>query len=277
LSRNAKRRGLPQKPEQGGNAVPPAPEFSFIAPTEMVSLPSEGKLYPNEHHLHNVLQLEIKFMTAKEEDLLLNENYIKNGIVIDKLLRSLLVDKSINPDDLLVADRNALIIAARISAYGNEYNTKITCPRCNTSSEQSFDLLEHEIHFDESLDDVEKTENCTFLLTVPLSNFQIEIRPLTGIDEKYFAALFRKTSKKKGRFITEQLKRIILSVDAETNPDYIQAFVNNIPARDSLYVRSTLKRISPTIKVEQEFACPNCNFEEVMEVPFNTEFFWPDQ
>jgi len=268
---------LPQKPEQGGNDAPPAPEFSFIAPTEMVSLPSEGKLYPNEHHLHNVLQLEIKFMTAKEEDLLLNENYIKNGIVIDKLLRSLLVDKNINPDDLLVADRNALIIAARISAYGNEYNTKITCPGCNTSSTQSFDLLEHEVHFDESLDDVEKTENCTFLLTVPLSNFQVEIRPLTGIDEKYFAALFRKTSKKKGRFITEQLKRIILSVDAETNPNYIQAFVNNIPARDSLYVRSALKRISPTIKVEQEFACPNCNFEEVMEVPFNTEFFWPDR
>lgn len=276
MSRNSNRLRA-NKGVKNSTPDPVVPEFSFITPTEVVQLPSAGELYPPEHYLHGVGELEIRFMTAKEEDILLNESYIKNGIVIDKFLKNLLVDKEIEPGDLLIADKNALILAARISAYGNDYETKITCPKCSTASKYTFDLNEHEIYSGGECEEAAKTENCTFLLKTPLTDLDVEIRPLVGSDERHFTNLLRQSKKNSSKFIMEQLRRIILSVNGETHPQYISTFSEKVPAKDSLYIRRTLKKVSPAFTLEQEFTCSNCGFEEIMEVPFNTEFFWPDR
>ena len=90
-------------------------------PTEIVELPSKGHFYINGHPLSSG-KVEIKYMTAKEEDILTSENLIRQGTVIDKLLESLIVDKSIKVDDLLTGDKNALMVASRILAYGKDYD-----------------------------------------------------------------------------------------------------------------------------------------------------------
>jgi hypothetical protein len=91
----------------------------FKLPTETVELPSKGLLYPEDSELAKGI-VEIKYMTAKEEDILTNQSYIKNGTVLDKLMKSLIVSK-INYDDLLIGDKNAIMVASRILGYGAEY------------------------------------------------------------------------------------------------------------------------------------------------------------
>ena len=88
-------------------------------PTEEVTLPSKGLLYPEGSPLKNGV-IEMKYMTAKEEDILTNQNLIERGTVIDKLLQSLIVTP-IDYNDLLVGDKNAILVAARILGYGKDY------------------------------------------------------------------------------------------------------------------------------------------------------------
>ena len=92
-------------------------EFKF--PTEVVDLPSKGLLYPEDHPLASG-QVEIKYMTAKEEDILTNQNYLAKGIVVDKLLQSMVVTK-FSYNDLLLGDKNAILVAARVLGYGKDY------------------------------------------------------------------------------------------------------------------------------------------------------------
>ena len=110
-------------------------------PTEVIDLPSGGKLYPEGHALKSG-QVELKYMTAKEEDILTSRNLLKKGVALDKLIQSLVVDKRINTDTLTLDDRGAIILAARISAYGADYSTSVTCPNCNDKSKNTFNLLE---------------------------------------------------------------------------------------------------------------------------------------
>ena len=142
IRNNEDRFGSPLAPDE----TPPPPDMvqekqhmSYVVPTELVELPSGGQFYPKNSTLHGVESVEIRHMTAKDEDILVNKSFISNGVVLDKLLESVIIDKSINVDDLLVGDKNALLVAARISGYGSDYETKVLCPACGSISENSFD------------------------------------------------------------------------------------------------------------------------------------------
>ncbi len=111
-------------------------------PTEFVELPSQGKYYPARHPLHNKESVKVRQMTAKEEDILTSRTLLKKGIALDRLLTNIIVDKSIDPQALLVGDRNAIIISTRVSGYGSEYSTKVSCPSCGTAQPYVFDLHE---------------------------------------------------------------------------------------------------------------------------------------
>ena len=144
MSRNKNRTGGASQPD---TAVPPALSqgagdggFSFVVPTEFVELPSEGRFYPESHPLHNQDVIEIKQMTAKEEDILTSQTLLKQGVALDRLLQSLIVDKRINPASLLSGDRSAIIVAARRSGYGSVYESQMNCPSCGTKQEFSFNL-----------------------------------------------------------------------------------------------------------------------------------------
>lgn len=255
------------------------PSLSFSTPTEFVDLPSAGRYYPEGHPLHGVENVEIKFMTAKDEDILSSRNLIKQGVVIDRLLSNVIVDKRVKPDDMLVGDKNALIVAARVTGYGEEYNTNVNCPVCGLASQFSTNLQEIEPSRggSEGTEGVKETDNGTFTFMLPRSKATVEVRLLTGADEKKLQQL----SQKKKKYdlgettFTDQLRTMIVSVNGEDNTSLISSLIENMPASDSRYFREVFRKITPNIDMTQTFECQNCGHSGNMEVPFTADFFWP--
>ena len=278
---NSERMGAPPS-----EASPPAmakegsPHLAFATPTMFVDLPSKGLFYPEGHPLHNAEHTEIRFMTAKEEDILTSQSLLKKGVAIDRMLESILVDKSIKLTDMLVGDKNALIIAARVSGFGSDYAVDITCPSCGEQGEHSFDLDEIGANSWEDLEDlqVERSANGRFTITTPRTNTEVELRLLVGEDEKYLAKLAANKKKKKlpETTMTDQLRRIITAINGDSNRSLIESFINNAPAIDTRYIRGVYKKVVPNIDLRQEYACSNCGFDSEMEVPLTAKFFWAE-
>jgi hypothetical protein len=253
-------------------------KMSFVVPTEIVELPSEGQFYPQDSTLHGVGSLEIRHMTAKDEDILVNRSFITKGVVLDRLLQSVIVDKDINVNDLLVGDKNALLVAARISGYGADYETKVLCPACGSITESVFDLTDvSNSEVDCEAFGAQQTSNGTFLLTLPKSQVEVEVRPFTGKDEKSILSSnkMRKKNKLPEFGMTDQMKRYIVSVNGDETGNTISEFVDMMPALDSRHLRTTYKNLIPNVDLAQHFQCPECSHEQEMEVPFTTDFFWP--
>jgi hypothetical protein len=253
--------------------------LSFVAPTEFVELPSKGTLYPEGHPLKNRKSIELKFMTAKEEDILTSRSLIKKGVAIDRMLESLILDKSVKVEQLLLGDKNALIIAARISGYGSSYKTTVTCPGCGTTAKHDFNLSDLIHH---TCDDWEKfgvtlTEIGTFKFTLPKTNATVEVRPLFGADELAFAELIEKKKKLNmpEESTTTQMKSYVISVNGNKDKAVIKQFIENLPALDSRTMRLLYKELMPNVDMNQNFICASCSFEQEMEVPFTVDFFWP--
>jgi len=254
--------------------------LDFATPTEMVELPSKGQFYPEGHPLHNLETVEIRYMTAKDEDILVNRTLIKKGVVLDRLLQSVIVDKSINVDDLLIGDKNAILIATRISGYGADYNTKIPCPSCGSVSDHTFDLeeaLEESYERGSDTTFAQQTENGTFLVSLPKTGVNVEVRPLSGKDEKTILKTnsMRQKNKLPEMSLTDQMMLYVVSVNGETNQGTIANFIQNMPAIDSRHLRFAYQDAMPSVDLAQHFECGDCGYEQEMEVPFTTEFFWP--
>lgn len=246
-------------------------------PTEMIALPSKGYFYPEGHPLASGY-IEMKYMTAREEDILSSQSLIKSGTVIDKLLQSLIITK-INYNDLLTIDKNAVFIAARILAYGPDYEVEITCPSCGEKSKHVIDLQQ----FDEKVinwDNFTKGQT-THNFTLPACKKQVALKFLTHGDEKAIEESI-KAQKKFTKLtgvdpeLSTRLKHLIVAVDGDTNKANINAFVDNMLSRDSLALRTYLKEVTPDIDTTFSFTCPSCGYEqEKMTMPINVNFFWP--
>jgi len=250
---------------------------SSEVPTEVISLPSKGRFYPEGHPLRSG-QIEMKYMTAREEDILASQNLIKQGVVIDKLLQSLIVTK-INYNDLLTIDKNAIFIAARILAYGEDYEVEITCPACGEKHKHTIDLQqfeEKEINW-EGFDDA----SIYHKFTLPACKKELTLKMLTHGDEKRIEEM-AKANKKKAkvsgidRELTSRLKRVIVSVDGESDEAYINKFVDNMLSRDSLALRKYLKESTPDVDTTIYYECGSCGHESTsMQLPIDVGFFWP--
>jgi len=253
--------------------------FSFVMPTEIVDLPSKGIFYPEGHPLHGKDTIEIKYMTAKEEDILTSKTLVNRGIVLDRLLSSIILD-DVNPDDLLVGDKNAILIAARVTGYGANYETGINCPNCNTKFIHSFDLDEvNNTNADEAdLEElnVEFRDNI-FFFNLPTSGVTVGVRPLFARDEKEIS----KTAEKKKKYnlpeasLTDLLKAVVVSANGSFDKALLAEFIDIMPARDSRLLRSTYIKIIPDVDMSQDITCPECGTGSVVEVPFTGDFFWP--
>ncbi len=285
MSRNSNRVGAPPQPESASTdqliTNSESNDFSFIVPTEFVELPSGGAYYASAHPLHGEDTIEIKQMTAKEEDMLTSRTLLKKGVALDRVIQSLIVNKSIDPNSLLVGDKNALIIAARISAYGNEYTTKVTCPACGTVQEYTFDLARVESTPAESDSAYISTDNTdgTFNTILPKTNLEVTFRLLTGADEKRLLRGIEDDRKNKNvheRGITRQLVNMIVAVNGNTTREAISYLVENIPSIDARHLRTAYKAASPNIDLSQHFECGNCDYENTLEVPLSADFFWPN-
>jgi len=259
--------------------------FSFVVPTEFVDIPSGGRLYPPDHPLHGKGCIEIRQMTAKEEDILTSRSLLKKGIAIDRLIRSVIVDKTVDPGTLLVGDRNAIIVATRVSGYGATYETKVTCPSCGELQPYTFDLNEAAIKGpmvsltdeDEVSYDIENNGDGTFDVTLPQTKLVITVHMLNGYDEKRVAGLLENDRKRKAeRNITRQLSNLMVAVNGNDTTEAINYVATNLPSGDSMYLRNAYRYIAPNIDLTQDFGCSSCGHEQDMEVPLNAEFFWPN-
>jgi hypothetical protein len=247
-------------------------------PTEMISLPSKGLVYPEGSLLHSG-QIEMKYMTAREEDILTSQNLIKQGVVIDKLMQSMIITP-IQFGDLVIGDKNALMVAARILGYGKDYPVEITCTECNTKNKITIDLTQlPEKHIPE---DVTMPSPGIFEFTLPQSKRVIHFKLLsTGLDKFISKELeVNKRSSKNGgidRELTTRLKHLIVSVDGATEQKFISNFVDNeLFAMDSKALRTYMRSVSPDAKFEIDFLCTECGHEsEALSFQIDTSFFWP--
>lgn len=250
--------------------------LNFVAPTEFVDLPSGGKFYPLGHPLHEKTEIEIKFMTAKEEDILTSRSLLKKGVAIDRMLENLIVDRDIKLNSLLTGDKNAIMVAARISAYGAKYNIEARCPSCNNKEKPVLNLLEigTKIALSPKECGLNVTDRKTFSTTLPRSGLLVEFRLLTSQDEAKIAESILK-NKDDSAGSTNLLKTLIVSVNGDTNPASVNNVVDNLPASDARFVRNLIKDITPDLDMKFLFSCTSCEYEEELEVPLTAEFFWP--
>jgi len=253
--------------------------FDFPVPTEFVELPSGGEYYLEGHPLHGVDKIEIKMMTAKEEDILLNQNYIKSGVVVDKLLKSVVMDHKINLDDLLVGDKNALLFATRVSGLGSDYYAAVGCPQCGSSAEEEFDLSVFKTREITIPENVEKTDSHTFMVTLPASKLSVEFRLLDGKAEKVVESTLAKRKKHKLPLnrLAVMLQQMIVSVNGVDNKIQINQLIEKLPAKDVRYLRKSYEAVSPDLDLSYTHVCGSCDKEQEVMLPMTADFFWSNR
>lgn len=245
-------------------------QFKF--PTETVELPSKGLLYPKENPLSSG-KVEMKYMTAKEEDILTNQNYIKNGTVLDKLMQALIVSK-VDYNDIIVGDKNAIMVASRILGYGKDYTFEYE------GQEVTVDLSEIEPKWINEEHLVEPNKN-EFKYTLPHSGTDITFKILNNKDEKAIEADvkgLKKINKLASPEMSTRLKKMILSVNGESDPKTIREFVDNyFLARDTRAFREHIKEIQPDMDLTFDFYPEDGDdVQEQVRIPVGVTFFWPD-
>ena len=253
--------------------------FSFVTPTEIIDLPSEGQFYGEDHPLRGRTSIEIRHMTAKEEDILTSESLLRKGIAIDRLLQSLLVDSSVSLEELLVGDKNALIVAARVTGYGPLYETKVACSNCRAAQVVEFDLNTLDVRKSTLPEGVEQTENGTFFVNLPQSNLQVELRLMTGKQERAFMELNERRRKKNLQEspITGLLRQLLVSVQGRDDAKTINKLLEVLPIPDSVHIRNVYEKISPDVDLTHDFQCSSCSHEGRIAVPLTADFFWPNR
>jgi hypothetical protein len=240
-------------------------------PTEVIDIPSGGKVYSKDSPLADG-KIELKYMTTREEDILMSENLIKKGVVIDKLLDSLIVTKGVKQEHLVLGDKNAVLVAARILAYGPEYTVEVSNPNnLEQKVEHTFDLTE--CPFKETVDGVDYSDN-SFDFETPIGKNKIKFKLLTGVEEKLIEKDLEQ-SKKVGynSEITTRLRYTIIEVDGDNKTETITAFSQNMLARDSIALRNYIQEISPDIDLTSEIEIGGETVS--VSIPLTVEFFWP--
>jgi hypothetical protein len=237
----------------------------FKMPTEVVELPSKGLIYPEDNPLSSG-KVEMKYMTAKEEDILTNQSYIQNGTVLDKVLESLIVSK-INFSDLIIGDKNALMIAARILGYGKDYEFTYD------GEPYTVDLSTLE-NTDFDTDSIERGKN-EFKFTLPNSGVELTYKILTHADERKISKELeglRKLNKDAAPELSTRLKHIILSVNGDSENRSVRQFVDNaFLAIDSRAFRKHISKNQPDVDLKF-----TTNGGQEVTLPIGINFFWPD-
>jgi len=264
-----------QKPEEA--QVVQKSNNQFEVPVESITLPSKGLVYPVGNILSNEECVQIRTMCAKDEDLLTSRALIKNGTVISQLLSACITNKAIDPDDMLVGDRNAVLIAIRITGYGADYSVKIGCPSCDEEFDNSFDLSQLEIKPIGASPVAPNTNIFEYIL--PLSGMKVNFKLFTGKDETEMSRTAEKKKKLQTQIdnsVTSRLCNSIVSINGNSDRNLISKLINNMRAGDSRALRKYMDQIEPGINMKQTVTCPHCNEESEVDIPLGVSFFWPD-
>ena len=267
---------LEQQVTRGLGHQPTPQQKSYPFPTEVITLPSKGLCYPEGSTLAKG-EITLKLMTAKEEDILTSSNLIRKGIVLDKLLESIIVDSSININDLLIGDKNAIFVASRILAYGPEYDVVINDPAENVPVNVKVDMTKLGIkEVEESI--LNRYNEYDF--TLPKTGIPIKFKLLTHGDEIAINKDIEASEKalKVSNEITTRFRRLILEVNGNREVGYISNFViNQLQAADSRALRKRIAELTPDIDFTFEYESPMTGEKEALKVPMGVDFFYPSE
>jgi hypothetical protein len=249
-------------------------EQKFTIPTEMIDLPSKGLIYPAESPLSSG-QIEMKYMTAREEDILTNVNLLRQGIAIERMLKSL-IKSPINYDDLTLGDRNGLLIAARILAYGKDYSFKYKNP--NTGEEETVDIDLQNLKYKELDESLFENKN-EFDFILPYSKNTVTFKILTVAEDKKIDEEIKGMKKMIGQeagLISTRLKHQILSVNGDYSVKTVRDFIDQgyLLSRDSIELRRQIEKVTPDIDTNITFFLKD-NTEVSTGLPMTAEFFFP--
>ena len=248
-------------------------------PTEVIDLPSKGKPYPESSPLSKG-SVEIKYMTAKEEDILASQNLIRRGVVLDKLFESVVVDEGIDIGDIFIGDKNAILLATRMLGYGKDYQVEMTDPSSGEKQKVNIDLSKVQVK--EVVEDTLNSEN-RYEFDLPLGKKKIIFRLLTHKDEidinAEIQALNRLT---KGdvvsQDVTTRLRYMIQDVGGNEDRAYINNFVkNSLLARDSRALRKYIQEFTPDLDLTFNFVSDVTGEQEALDIPFGIGFFYPSE
>lgn len=247
-------------------------ESKLSLPTETVELPSKGLLYPKDNPLSSGV-IEMKYMTAKEEDILSNQNYIRQGTVFDKLLISLIVSK-VSYDDLIIGDKNAVLIAARILGYGKDYRVRMTHPV--TGEDELIDIDLSAIK-NKDVDFSQFNNVNEFTYTLPASKNEITFKILTHGDERFIEEELKGLKKANlSAEVTTRLKQTIIAVNGDRDRKTVRDFIDNyLLASDARAFRDHIKKISPDLNLTFNFVGSDGYTQEGVDIPLNLNFFYP--
>lgn len=241
--------------------------------THIIDLPSTGIFYAKDSPLSKG-KIELRTVTASEEDILTSANLIRQGTAIDKFLEAIIVT-SINLDDILICDKNAVIIASRVLAYGPEYEVEIKCPSCGNVNSHivNLTLIEtKDIDLSYAKQGVSEYE-----YTLP-SGIVITHKFLTQADDKVIdveVGRLKKIDNTIDREFTTRLRHLITSVSGKKDSGTVNEFVSQMSSRDSLALRKHLRKITPDVDMTFKYVCKSCGVESIVPIPMETEFFWP--
>ena len=271
---------------RGTTAIPTQPQAeqptqqtvarTYDFPVQIISLPSEGKCYAPSNPLSKGT-LEIKYMTAKEEDILSSQNLIRKGVVLDKLFESVVVQPDVNPDDIVIGDKNAVFLATRILGYGPDYEVEVTDPFSGEKQKVVIDLSA--VQTKDIVDNILNAEN-RYELELPLSKKKVVFKLLTHKDEKdinaEIASLERLSKNKEfSSDVSTRLKYMIVSVDGDSDRGVVSKFSKNMLAKDTKAFREYIKTISPDLDLKYDFVSEITGEAEALDIPFGINFFYP--
>lgn len=251
--------------------------LGWEVPVESVPLPSGGMLYSPDSFFYNKKLINIKAMTAKEEDILSSRAFSKDGSTIDRLITSCTGAPLKDVKQLLLGDRNALLISIRVTGYGSDYEADVTCNTCGKSNQTQFNLSELEI---KQLDikPIEEGKNI-FEYILPVSKKIIHFKFFNSYDEEQFDNEVSNMTKVLGQsslgLVTSRLFKRIYSIDGVTDRNQIKKFIDIMPAFDSKKLRDYISNLEPKIITDVEYKCRSCSSEAKISLPIGRNFFWP--
>jgi len=247
----------------------------FKTPTQPLDLPSKGFLYPESNPLSSG-QVELNMPSAKDEDILTNRNYIEQNIVLDKFLQSIIASK-IDYDDLLVGDKNAILVAARILAYGSQYTFNYTDPVTRVAEPVTIDLGDIK---DKEIDWSKFTKGVNELdIKLPTTGATITVKLMTHRDEMAIEAeikAMKKFNKNASIEVTSRLNQTILAVNGDRTTATIRNFVKSMPMRDTKEMKKVLALSTPDLEMKFDFTRSNGEVVEGLTIPMTVDFFWPE-
>jgi hypothetical protein len=256
-------------PEEYQNAMSKETDPDLMTSYEIVKLPSQGLFYKNR-----ISEVNVEYMTSKDEDLLTTPSLIENGTVLDILLKRKIKTKGINPDDLLAGDRNAIILFLRSSSYGPTYTVQVPDPRTNILFKTEVDLLKLRYKKVKETPDAEGL----FSIKLPMRKKTIKFKLLTAGEE---TMLFNQAEAHKeafgqefSEFSTLKLKSHVVSIDGKTDRTYIGKFIDAMPALDALTIRRKIIDVSPDVDMEYEFKAKD-GYKFKAQLSVGIDFFFP--